>query len=162
MCGFTSGCISSFLCIVFLYICGVYDICLCLKPTPFHMISLQPSICCCNCSYFIRFSAEPELEPGTAWFQTSYGATYVVWVLLSSLLRRLFSGEQSHSDFYTQLYSEKKSLILWETDFRYQQTGRGGGEENLHPDPEVTEAESPNSWDPNRPLSPESNFPMLW
>ena len=39
------------------------------------------------------------------------------------------------SDIYTQLYSEKKSLIPWEWDFRYQKTCRGGGEENLHPDP---------------------------
>ena len=29
--------------------------------------------------------------------------------------------------------------MLWERDFRHQQTGRSGGEENLLPDPDVTE-----------------------
>ena len=48
----------------------------------------------------------------------------------------LFSWD--HSDFYTQLYSEKKSLIPQEKDFRHQQIGNGAGEENLHPDPEIT------------------------
>ena len=103
-------------------------------------LSLRPSICCFECHYFIPFYAEPELEPGTARLPACMcGVIYVVWILVSSLLRPF-------RFLYSAIF-KKKCLIPWEWNFRHHQTGRGGGEANLHPDPEITEGECPNSWD---------------
>ena len=63
-----------------------------------------------------------------------------------------FSLSWGHLGFYTQLYSEKKSHSLERRDFRHQQTDRGEREENLHPDPEITEWEGPAPWDAGQAL----------
>ena len=58
-----------------------------------------------------------------------------------------FLSPEGIQTIYTQLFSEKTSLISWKSGFRHQQTGRDKGKETLQPDPEITEWESPNPWD---------------